>query len=195
MSTPWVAVVVLLALVVVLNVTVTLGVLRRAIMVLDRASVTTLDVGGLPLLTRVPQIPLHDRAGSVVQFPDVLTEPAIVVLMESGCGPCRALAKGLSRRAPGAQMPVIAILDDSVAAREFPLAPDLLVLYGERAEISAAFAATATPYAIVVDESGRVLDQRVPGSIADLDHMAKHQKGGETTDLAAVPALTSGGIR
>jgi hypothetical protein len=195
MTAPWVAVVVLLALVVVLNATVTLGVLRRAIVMLDRASVPTFDVGGLPLLAHVPPIVLRDRAGAIVQFPDVLDEPAVIVLMESGCGPCRGLAKGLSRRAPDSQVPVIALLEDSVAAREFPLPDDLLVLYGERTEITAAFATPATPYAIVVDESGRVLQQGVPSSTADLNHMASHQKGGETTRLTAVSTLTSGGIK
>jgi hypothetical protein len=195
MTAPWVVVVVLLALVVALNATVTLGVLRRAIVVLDRASIPAFDVGGLRLLTQVPPILLRDHTGAAVQFPDVLDEPAVVVLMESSCGPCRGLAKGLSRRAPSSHVPVIAILDDSAAAREFPLPADLPVFYGERTEITAAFATAATPYAIAVDESGRVLGQGVPGSTADINNMARHQKGGETIHLSAVSTLTSGGTK
>ncbi len=193
MTAPWIAVVVLLALVVVLNTTITLGVLRRALVVLDRASGSGSDVGGvpkassaldfgaLPLLSTPSPVHLRDRNGEDVTFPTAVSTTLIVLLMESGCEPCKALIKSIERSSREVTLPIVALLDDSEAARRLPMPASIRPLHGSRDEIANAFATSATPFAFVLGAGGVVLERGVANDRHDLEEMTRNQKGGDQT--------------
>lgn len=181
MSGPWIAAFGALTVVVGLLAVITLGTLRRVLMALDRPSGTSasFDLGGLPLLASVPRLELRQRANGSVQFPSVVDETSIVLLMESQCAPCRDLTKALNRtdgRVNG--VPVVALLEDTDEGRSFPVPEAIQVYYGDSSEIARAFATTATPYAFVIDNTGVVLERGIPNDLADLKEMAAHQRGG-----------------
>ncbi len=192
MTTGWIIAYALLALTVVFLTLVVIGILRRVAPLLDqRAGNQGLELGGLRVLATVPSIELVDRDGGDVRFPDGLSETVIVLLLESSCAPCRTLVEALTRvDGEVGGLPVVALLDDSSAARAFPLPPTVDFLYGRRDLIANAFATAATPYAFAVAAGGVVLEKRVPRDLDDLRLMALHQKGGEVPQELSLRPVT-----
>lgn len=123
MSVPWITAFAILWLVVTLLGFSVVGMMRRAIAVLERAErQPTLDLGGVKPLTRLPRFQLLNDAGETVMSDQLLRETTLLVFMEAGCKPCRALARsldGADREVAG--MPLVIVLDDRGEVEEFAL--------------------------------------------------------------------------
>lgn len=182
MSAPWVAAFVGLALVVVAQAVVTLGIVRKLMPLIERVGEPVgpgMDLGGLPLLSRVPQLNLRDaNGGGEVSFPATVDETSIVLLVESGCAPCATLA-GVLRREQALEdaLPIITISDvDAVAKFRFPEWVTSLV--GDRQQIVSAFETSATPYGFVITADGVVLEHGAVNDRRDIESMTHNQRGG-----------------
>lgn len=129
MSAPWIAAFAALSTLVGLIVVVLLGFLRRASAVLEEAEArlsaftTHATLGGAAPGTQVPEFTLEDAYGGSVSSAELLSSGAVVLFMESGCGPCRSLAASLSSRAYEAEVPLYVILDDSPENDASPCRP------------------------------------------------------------------------
>jgi hypothetical protein len=184
MSVPWITAFAILWLLVMLLGFSVVGVMRRAIAVLERAErQPTLDLGGVKPLTRLPRFQLLNDAGETVMSDQLLQETTLLVFMEAGCKPCRALARsldGADREVAG--MPLVIVLDDRGEVEEFALPADVPVFRQRSGAVSRLFESTVSPHAFVIDEAGVVLDRLVPGSMADLELLARRQR---TEDAAS----------
>lgn len=180
MTTPWIIAYVVLAAVVAVQTAVVLGVLRRVIPLLDDSPQSAeLELGGLPLLSKVAPLDLTDQHGERVQFPALVAETTIVLLMENSCIPCRTLSGSIGRsRDLASELPIVAILDGDESTRAFALPDWVNVLYGERSAVATAFGTSATPFAFVLDPAGVVIERGVANDRADLHAMTRNQKGG-----------------
>jgi hypothetical protein len=181
MTTPWAIGFVALAIVVLAEGVVILGVLRRVIPALEQGGNGTsasFELGALPLLTRVPDLHLVDGGGGHVDFPVVLSETTIVLLVEAGCAPCATLAGVLRREKDLIEGLPITVISDREAPAVFGLPDWITVLTGERSEITAAFGTSATPYGFVLGAGGIVLERGVANDRSDLVRMTRNQRGG-----------------
>jgi hypothetical protein len=173
MTGPWlVAFVVLWALVLLLGVLV-LGVLRRVAPILDRLEEQqqTVPGFGLPAGTRVPAFEARDREGKAVDA-DAIPRPGIVLFLEPGCRPCEKLVKELRSGAVKLDgVPLVFVAPDTDEGRELVPPIGLLMLQTGR-DISRAFQTSVTPHAFLIDADGRLSNQTIPESIADLNFLA-----------------------
>jgi thiol-disulfide isomerase/thioredoxin len=194
-SAPWIAAFAALSTLVGLIVVVLLGFLRRASAVLEEAEArlsaftTHATLGGAAPGTQVPEFTLEDAYGGSVSSAELLSSGAVVLFMESGCGPCRSLAASLSSRAYEAEVPLYVILDDSPEGRRFPVPPATAVLYQAGRAASRAFASVSTPQAFAVDAQGVVLDLIVPGTEKDIERLATRVTEGGDAGGAGAPQL------
>jgi hypothetical protein len=185
MSWPWIVTIVLLWLTLLFVIALVLGLLRRVVAVLEQAERTVSRAGGgtlelgLPVGSRVESFPVARADGAAARFPDLLKAPSIAVLMEAHCGPCRELLTDV-RESPGALvgLPVTMLLDDTPDARALADGLPVEVLYVSDRAAAEAFQSNATPQAFTVAPGGVVLDRRVPGTLEDLQEMAKRQEEG-----------------
>lgn len=96
--------------------------------------------------------------------------PATLVLLflQPGCGTCAELLDEASRQADRDALEFRVLYRDGVP----PEAADLPVTaFGDRADLFERYDAIATPFAVVVDRSGRVLRSEPVGSRAALHHL------------------------
>jgi thiol-disulfide isomerase/thioredoxin len=180
MSGPWIAAFACLWLLVLLLGFTVVGVMRRMTGVLERTEhLLSQESDGVPPLTLIPPFEVVDEAGESLSSEHLLREPTIVLFMESGCKPCRALAAELadSRGAIG-RVPLVVIAGDEGLGDGFGLSPDIPVLRQHGRDVAKLFKSLATPHAFVVDGAGVVLDRVIPGSVGDLEQMAERQQAG-----------------
>jgi hypothetical protein len=170
---PWLAAfVVLWALVLVLAVLV-LGVLRRVVPLLDlqEGQQQTVPGFGLPAGTAVPAFEARDRDGEAVTA-DAIPRPGIVLFIEPGCRPCEKLAEELRSDAANLDgVPLVFVAPDTDEGRALVPPASLIMLQTGRA-ISLAFQTSVTPHAFLVDANGRLSDNTIPASVADLTLLA-----------------------
>ena len=188
MSTAWVIAFVVLAAAVIVNLVVVVGLLRRIAPVLEGAerelaqSVGALDVpGGVPLLGRASPFHVYTHDGLRISSDELLSETTILLFMEAGCQPCRELISQLHPNGEGLdEIPLVIVIPDADAYENLKLdgAHVRIVLQPDRAA-SRAFQTEATPSAFVVYPGGVVLDRLVPRSWADLQLLARRQRGGD----------------
>jgi len=190
----WIIAFVSLWLVVMIVAVILLGYLRRVTAILERAEIAVtsgqVNFGGARVGMQVGQFEVLDSAGRHVASDELLASEAIYILLHSGCEPCRHLVAKL-RGLPPDGVPVIAVVDDTPAGREFELPDHLRNLFDPDGSIGLAFKSGGTPQAFAVAAGGIVIDLIVPGSVADIEQLARSlRKGGDaaapTSDVARV---------
>ncbi len=185
MTTPWILAFAVLWGTVLFTVLVLLGLLRRVSGVLERLeavkNVNDLELGA-PVMSAVQPFDLFDRSGERVPWSEFVRGTTILLFMSSDCPACDLLAEEFVDVGPNVEsVPLIAVMDRSTDGTQPALRSSLRVLYERAGAATHAFGNRATPQAYVIDESGVVLDRRVPRSLADLREMALFQrKGGES---------------
>jgi hypothetical protein len=178
MTTPWIIAFACLCVLVLLLGFSVIGVMRRMVGVLERAErLLSQEFEGAPPLTRVPPFELVDESGETASSTDLIRESTIVLFMEAGCKSCRTLAQELLRPEIG-QLPLLVIAGEAGLGDDFGLAADIQVFRQYGGSVAKLFKSIVTPHAFVVDGAGVVLDRVVPGSVADLEQMAKRQEAG-----------------
>jgi hypothetical protein len=186
MTTPWIIAFALLWSTVGLMAFTLLGLLRRAVAVLEA---TDLELeaqgwrpsfGGAPHGTVIPEFFVADRAGAQVAWTDLLGDSRVWVFLESHCPPCRQLVSELERSPRFAdEVPLAVIMDDSDAGRSYPFPPGTLVFYQADRLASIAFQSSASPHGFAVDAQGRVVDTAIPNTVNDLRRLARAFEGGD----------------
>ena len=194
MTWPWVVAFVALASATVLSFLIQLGFLRRATVVLERAEAAlgraSAASTGIAPGTVVPKFSVRDRAGRLIDSGELLATPGVYLFLESSCSPCRKLADDFEDGGDALDgVPLRVVLDDSPAAREFPLPAAVSVLYDSARTAWTAFQNAATPQAYAVGAGGLVTETVVPASLADLRKLAAAlEEGGERRTTPAEAA-------
>ena len=174
MTGPWLAAFVVLWVLVLLLAVLVLGVLRRVVPVLDRLERGQAQAAGgfgLPVGSELPGFEARDREGGAVTG-DAIPRPGIVLFLDPECRPCRKLADELRSAAANlSRVPLAFVAPDTGAGRQL-VPPAGLVLLQTGQAISRAFQTSITPHAFLIDANGRVSDQTIPESVADLNALA-----------------------
>lgn len=134
MTVPWIVAFLVLAAVVLLLAVSVLGLLRRVTGVLEQAearlSASPAGLGGAPRGTAIPQFEVRDASGVAVSSADLFVTPSVALFMSAGCQPCRALAAEMTEVGETVEgVPLHVVLEDSAAAREFPLPRGVRAFY------------------------------------------------------------------
>lgn len=186
MSTPWIVAFSALAAVVLLLVVVVVGVLRRALAVLEHAEAHA-AAAATPAFQapsrgqRVQSFELTDASGRVVSSEELLRSPAVYLFLSADCEPCRRLAPELVSGGVLADgVPLRVIVDRAHEDEPFPLPAFARVFRQDDGSASRAFGSSLAPHAIAVDADGFVVAAEVAQSSGDLRRVAEAlQAGGE----------------
>jgi hypothetical protein len=109
-----------------------------------------------------------------VLFEELVTQPTLLLVMSNHCAACLKLAEQLEGVGDSvAGVPLVVVTN---ADPEVPYPATLPVLYDPNGAATKSLDNRATPQAYVLDTTGLVLDRRVPGSLADLEEMAREQR-------------------
>lgn len=183
MTTPWIVAYLALAVLVLVQSAVLLGMLRRVLPTLtrlDQAGVGTPSGHGLAkgLLPgqRPGAVELTDVSGAFVQLSDVLaTKPSVVLLVSGSCEPCGELLTDLAKSPwgqPDVNLIIITVATDAVPEVASQCG-GLLLRQGPGLPASEAFDSNAYPHAFAVDRSGVVRANLIPDSSASLQAVAE----------------------
>jgi hypothetical protein len=174
MTGPWLAAFIILWVLVLLLAALVLGVLRRVLPLLDhleQAQSRTAGEFGLPVGSALPAFEARDREGDAVTA-DGIPRPGVVLFLDPECRPCQKLATELRSDGPNLDsVPLVLVAPDTDAGRDL-VPPNSPVLLQSGHAISRAFQTSITPHAFLVDADGRLSDQAIPESIADLNLLA-----------------------
>lgn len=192
MSTPWIIAFICLWVLVALLGTLTLGVLRRLAPVLERLETTTapvevgVDLMGLPPGQTPAAFTVFDQDGASIDSATLLRHPSVILFLESGCGPCRAVADEIAGLDVVAEIPLQVVLDDTSLGREFfPRDARVPQFFQPGRQASAAFRSNASPQAFLLGSDGPVVASSLIGSLADLAELAKKGGSGRTSSSRA----------
>ncbi len=192
MSSAWIAAFAALALVTLTTAVVVLGLLRHAVAVLDQVQGGSDAAGkGAPPGTTLEPFALRDDRGAVLASDELIGEgPTIFLLLEEWCDPCVALAEELAMKEVGQTvggLSLVAIVGQAKERRQLPLPASMSVFYPADERVVEAFRWRASPLALLVDETGLVLDRLVPNLLGHLQVLARRYIG-----AARQPALEAG---
>ena len=177
MSTPWIAAYAVLWLAVLVVAFTMVGIVRRISGVLEgleqRMSAGPGDFGAAVKSTISP-FQVVGADGRAVAYDELVTEPTLLLVMSNHCSACTALAKELEGIGGSIGDVPFALVTD--ADPEVPYPATLRVLFDRDGAATKALDNRATPQAYVLDPTGLVHDRKVPGSLRDLEGMAREQR-------------------
>ncbi|MFX0577815.1 TlpA family protein disulfide reductase [Nocardia nepalensis] len=194
MTGPWMITTTLLAVLVIAQATVVVGVLLRIAHRLDRAATVRQDGPPHPAPgTRLPQLDLTDSNGRPLPSDTHSRLPMVLLLVSADCPPCRRLLDLIST---SGDVPAVSVL--VVADERKPLEVSLplwaRLAYQRDASLTRALGADRTPLAIAVAADATVTATRVPTSPADLTQLASSLTPNAESPGAAHPTPhTNGG--
>ena len=176
MSGPWIAVVVALWVVVVMQAVLQIGLLRRVLPMVERGAhrgVGPPRLTGPPVGAALPDFEVTPPDGSVGTDAWKRDQPAIYLLVSGGCSPCESLGDEI-RHAPADSLGVtLYLIVDHDDRRRWGQMPDGVTVLGQRGRAAAnALEADATPHAIAVDANGVVVANTTPNTLQDLRELA-----------------------
>jgi hypothetical protein len=176
-SAPWIAAYAVLWLTVLVLTFTVLGIVRRVGGVLEglEQRLSAAAEFGAAVNSRISPFQLADAEGHAVGFEELVREPTLLLVLSNHCSACTALVEqleGLGSSVGGIPLAVVTNADPEV-----PYPATLPVLYDPNGAATTALDNRATPQAYVLDRTGLVLDRKVPGSLRDLEGMAREQRG------------------
>ncbi len=182
MSSVWIAAFAALALVSLTTAIVVLGLLRRAVAVLDQAQSGSDAAGkGVPPGTTLVPFGLRDDEGAAVSSTELIERwPTIFLLLEEWCDPCVALARELAMNEVAETLDgvlLVAVVGKAHERRRLPLPASMRIFYPVDDGVVEAFRWRASPLAFFVDETGLVLDRIVPNVVGQLQVLARRHAG------------------
>jgi methylamine dehydrogenase accessory protein MauD len=155
---------------------VILGILRQITPVLERAAAQHGAMGpgnqGPPVGDPVPHFSARDTAGELVDEQSLRGQPALLLFLSVGCGPCEQLAAEIRRADLGVLARQLIIVTRPDGPRVLGIPEGLRVVTETSDEMTGPLAVIALPFAIAVDASGIVKGARVPNTVEHLDRMA-----------------------
>jgi hypothetical protein len=176
-SAPWIAAYAVLWLTVLVLTFTVLGIVRRIGGVLEglEQRLSAAAEFGAAVNSRISPFQVADADGHAVSFEELVREPTLLLVLSNHCSACTALVEQLE--GVGATVGGVPFTAVTNAEPEVPYPPTLPVLYDPNGAATKALDNRATPQAYVLDPSGLVLDRKVPGSLRDLEGMAREQRG------------------
>jgi len=176
MPAAWIIVIVVLWVAVLALAVVVLGVLRQVSAALDRAAAHSGPIApwqqGPRVGDLVPHFTGRDMAGKVVDDRGLRGQPALLVFLREGCGPCHRLAQEMSANDLSAISDKLIIVTNATNPGELDVPEGLRVVSESDNELSTPLAVQATPFAIALDEGGFVRAANVPNTLAELRSLA-----------------------
>jgi hypothetical protein len=193
-SGPWIAAFVVLWIVVVLVLLVVVGVLRRALAVLEGATTpggtdhravsaeVVTNYGGAPPGTRIPPFAVENGTGAALSSDELLGRARLYVFVTAGCPPCERLVAELASSPGGEEMPIVLFAHDRSDVKVASLPPSVTVLEQPDGSASRAFQTKTFPQAFAVNADGLVQATAIPNSLSDLRMLARALEGGDRRD-------------
>ena len=173
MSATWIAAYAALWLTVLVLTFTVLGIVRRIGGVLEGVErrLAAAPELGAAVGSRIAPFRLADADGHAVGFEGLVREPTLLLVLSNRCSACPALVEQLEGVGDSLSGVPFAVVTD--AEPDVPYPDTLSVLYDRDGAATKALDNRATPQAYVLDPSGLVLDRRVPGSLRDLEAIAR----------------------
>lgn len=180
MTPAWIAAFGALVALVLAELVVLLGVLRRTAEVMERVEAHLRSTspraghGGLSPGSAVPEFALVAREDGAVAAPHVRGEPVVYLLLSGSCEPCGRLLRALQQApsAPGGVAVVGIVEADDLPESEWPAPPWLTMLRQRGHAATRALRSDVTPHAFAVRGDGRVAASCVPAGAEDVLRMA-----------------------
>jgi methylamine dehydrogenase accessory protein MauD len=155
---------------------VVLGILRQITPVLERAAAHPGALGpgnqGPPVGDPIPHFSVRDTAGELVDEQSLRGQPALLLFLSVGCGPCEQLAAELRRADLGALARQLIIVTRPDGPRVLGIPDGLRVVTEASDEVTGPLAVMGLPFAIAVDANGIVKGAQVPNTVEHIDRMA-----------------------
>jgi len=186
------------------------GLLRWQLEQLEATTPNRAGRGGLKPGQPAPDFTLPSAAGGEVSLREFAGRPVLLVFVQAGCGPCRAIAPELNRLARGGELRVVAVSNaDPAAAREWAreVGAEFPVLVQERWRVSKRYEVYATPFAFLIGAGGVVRSAGIAGSREHLgyvlagagntpgqDHAEPEQAGAARKAEGSIPAREVSGV-
>lgn len=196
MSPAWIAAFLALAALNLALVGVVLGVVRRALAVLE---------GGqdAPLMARdgpPPGAPLPAFEGSTldgrrVESSELLGEPAVLLFLSEGCEACDTLVlamRSVRLRLTAARL--VLVTSEDAEANRYPSAPRLTLIRQQGQSIQRALGISALPSALTIDASGTVRDFRIASGTEQLQRLIERAEATLDSRRQASPVIQSASI-
>jgi methylamine dehydrogenase accessory protein MauD len=184
----WAVTIVVLWLTVVALAVIVLGTLRQLAPVLERAVAAAAGLGsfdqGPAVGQELPRFTARDTVGEPADDQQLRGEPAILVFLSSGCGPCQQLAEEMRAAGVGALASQLIVVTSPEGSSSLELPAGLRVLAETANEVSSPMRVHGTPFAVAVDADGVVRATEVPNTLAQLDSLAAVVGMGRTGDRA-----------
>jgi hypothetical protein len=127
---------------------------------------------GPPVGEPIPHFSARDTAGEVVDELSLRGQPALLVFLSVGCGPCEELAAEIRQADLGPLARQLIIVTRPDGPRVLGIPEGLRVVTETSDELTGPLAVMGLPFAIAVDASGIVKGARVPNTVEHLDDMA-----------------------
>lgn len=183
MSNLWVFATLALWVLLLLLGSVTLGVLRRVVGVLEQvegrwASDSVTD--GLGPGEQVGSFEVLDQHGALFTEQDLQDKFSMMLFVDNGCGPCEDLVADIQAAAGSWEPPVevYVVSDDSTEGRQLTADLDLRRLFQRHDHAARAFRATFFPVAFLIDDQGSVIARTNPNTLDQLKRFL-HLEGGD----------------
>jgi len=124
----------------------------------------------LPVGSKVPPFEMSDEIGGLIHAHELIREPTVVLMLSSGCSPCRRLADELQTAHIDLPVQAIALVDGDDDVTSF----DRLGFPVLRSESAfQAFRSNATPFGFALDRDRIVVARGVVNSPDALTELAQ----------------------
>lgn len=172
MPVGWAIVVVVLGAAVVILAVIVLGLLRQVSPLLERVASAWPEIKQGPEIGEpVPHFSAHGADSEVTD--EVLRgQPALLLFLSVGCGPCQALAEEMSRDGLDGLDGQLFVVTTADGPHELGIPAGVRVLTEQDGAVSRALSVLGTPFAITVDPDGIVTGTGVPNTLQQLARLA-----------------------
>jgi methylamine dehydrogenase accessory protein MauD len=176
MPTGWAVAIVVLWVAVIALAVVMLGILRQITPVLERAAAHSQGmepgIHGPPVGDPVPHFSARDTAGELVDDQTLRGQPALLLFLSIGCGPCEQLAAEIRQADLGALARQLIIVTPPDGPRILGIPVGLRVVTESSDEMTGPLAVNGLPFAVAIDSTGIVKKTQVPNTVEHLEHMS-----------------------
>ena len=170
MTGPWIIAFLGLCALVALLTVVLLGLMRRVAILLESLQPPPDLRDILPVGSKVPAFEVRDEIGGLIGSDDLIREPTVLLMLSSGCSPCRRLAAELEAAHPELPVPTIALVDGDDDVTTFGR---LGFPVHRSATAFQAFRSSATPVGFALDRDRVVVARGVVNSADRLTELAQ----------------------
>ena len=172
----WAVTVVVLCVSVVVLAVVVLGLLRQVVPLLERAAAadragSASQSQGPPAGQQVPDFTVSGPGGEFTAG-QLRGQPAVLLFLSVGCGPCEQLAAQIRGADLGGLTSHLVIVTGPGGPDSLQLPPRLRVLTEQAREISDPLSVIGTPLAVALDQDGIVKAVRVTNTLEQLNDIA-----------------------